>query len=247
VPELVGVFEPTPGNRRYLRRGWTLLKARQRLLVGAVAAVYAVLVAISAILAFLIVADSPDVWTVVLYGGLVLTFLVSGVYWLQAAVVITVEEIRVGRADASVWNTLVRASRRANALTAALFLLLLPAAVVAYGAYFVLLPLARLTLVAPVLVLEDTRVLGAFRRSWQLTRGHTGELLGLLLLSVAMVIATVGASVGIVGAAAGNAVAGLAGLAVGAVVIVVLLAWLGAAWSLVYEDARRALPPGARR
>lgn len=247
VPELVGVFEPTPGTRRYLRRGWTLLTARPRLIVGTVAAVYAVLVAISAILAFLIVADSPDVWTVVLYAGLVLALLVSGVYWVQAAVVTAVEGIRVGKSDASVPSTLGRASRRANALTAALFLLLLAAAVVAYGVYFALPLLARLTLVAPALVLEDTRVLGAFRRSWQLTCGQSFRLFGLLLLSGAMLLVPVSTSVGIVAAAAGSTVAVLAGLAVGAVVFVVVLAWLGATWSLVYHDARRALPPGADR
>jgi hypothetical protein len=44
----------------------------------------------------------------------------------------------------------------------------------------------------------------------------------------------------------GSAAAVVAGACLAAVALVVPVAWLGAAWSLVYEDSRRALPPGAR-
>lgn len=256
TPELVAIFEPPAGTHHYLRRGWTLLAARLRLVLGAVAAVYAVLVAVAGILAFLVVADWPDGWTFAFYVTLVVPLFVSGIYWTQAAVVVAVEEVRVGRSDASVWATLVRASRRANALTAALLLLLLLLPLAYLSMWFVLplLVIGRLTLVAPALVLEDTRVLGAFRRSWQLTRGKTWRLFGLLLLSAVMLVVVFSLTLGVASAVISLEqvdLVGLVGLVTVALLIVapaiLLLAWLGAAWSLVYEDARRALPPGNGR
>lgn len=250
VPELAANFEPPAGTRRYLQRGWALLRARPRLVLGTVAAVYTVLVAIAAILAFLLVADWPDPWTIVAYVSLLLVLLGSGVYWAQAALVMAVEEIRVGGADASVWATLGRALRRVNALSAALAALLLLAALAPYTLLLSLVVAGRLVLVAPALVLEDTRVLGGFRRSWQLTRGQTGRLFGLLLLSGLLLMAAAWAATlaaGIVSALGGGPVADGLGIGLGMAAFVVVLAWLGASWSLVYEDARRALPPGSVR
>jgi hypothetical protein len=247
--ELARIFHPPEGTREYLRRGLELLRVRPRMVLGTTAAVYAVLLAIGVILAFLVVADSPDVWTISAYVFLVLLLFESGIYWMQAAVVVAVEDARVGGPDASVWATIVRASRRVNALTAALVLLL---AYAGLSLFLLLLPLVlvgRFALVAPALVLEDTRVLGAFSRSWQLTRGKTFRLFGFALLSV-LVLSVVPGFVTTVPGSVTTAVAGeIGGLVVqavlGVVVLVLVLAWLGAAWALVYEDARRARPPGA--
>lgn len=245
IPELVPIFEPPPGTRRYLRRGWRLLRARPRLVVGTVAALYAVLVVVAVILGFLVVADSPDDWTILTYSVFAALLLMSGIWWTQAAVVVGVADVRVGGPDASVWATLVRASRRVNALTAALLVLL--ALTPLWYLVFPLLFLGRVSMLAPALVLEDTRVLGAFRRSWRLTEGHTLRLLGLVLLSATllwgagMAVALLSSVVSASGGLAGDIV----GVALGAVVFVVVLAWLAAAWALVYEDARRAHPTGA--
>lgn len=249
APAVLAVFEPPPGTRSYLGRGWTLLRTQPRLVVGSVAAVFAVLALIAAVLGFLLVADWPDEWTYEFYASLVLVLLVSGIYWTQAASVVAAEQIRTGSTSASVWETLVRASRRANALTAALVLLLIVLLVVLLTFWLVvpILLLARLTLTVPALVLEDTRVLGAFRRSWQLTRGQTWRLTGLLLLSTVIVFgaARIAGAVAVamaVAPATAGAVAARVGLTV--MLLVPVLAWLGSAWSLVYEDARRARPPG---
>jgi hypothetical protein len=247
-PELVRVFNPPEGTREYLRRGLELLRARPRMILGTTTALYAVLVAIAVLLAFLVVVDSPDIWTISSYVLLVFLLLGSGIYWMQAAVVVAAEDARIGGPDASVWSTLVRCSRRVNALTAAL-LLLLGFVGLSMMLFFVpLLFVGRFALVAPAIVLEDTRVLGAFRRSWQLTRGKTMRLFGLVLLSYLALTWLPGAATMIpvmtVTAIAGETAALVASVAVGAVLFVVVLAWLGAAWALVYEDARRARPAG---
>jgi len=244
APELTAIFEPEAGTRRYLRRGWALLRARPRLVLGPVAAVYAVLFAVAVVLGLLLVADSDDIFVLFFYVQLVVALLASGVFWAQAVLVTAVEQARVG-GSTSVWRTLVLTSRRANALSAALVGLLLVAASTVLTSFLTTPVLARLALIAPALVLEDTRVLGAFGRSWQLTRGQTWRLVGLLVLSGG--ILGLGASIlsGLL-APAGDSVAGaIVAVAVLGVAFVVLLAWVGAAWSLVYEDARRVRPPGA--
>ncbi|HLF69097.1 MAG TPA: RDD family protein [Gaiellaceae bacterium] len=253
VAELEAIFEPPAGTRRYLRRGWALVRARPRLLLGPTAALYAVLLGVAVILAFLTVVDYPDPLLVVtVYAPLAVLLLVSSVYWAQAVVVTAVEQARVGDSESSLTGTLERASHRANALTAAL-LLLAPLVLVAIYAPYVLvtlLLLARFTLLAPALVLEDRRVLGAFGRSWQLTAGRSWRTLWLLLLSGAIVLTAVAVEAMLVLAVvasteswAGAAAAALLLACVLAVPFVVLLTWIAAAWSLLYEDARRAHPP----
>jgi len=253
APEVAAIFDVPAGTHRYLRRGWSLLFAQPRLMAGSVVAVYAVLAAIAVLLGFLIVADWPDEWTLLTYLLLVIPLLVSGVYWTQAASVLAAEEVRVGGFDTGIWATLVRASRRVNALTAALVLLLLLSLFLFFFGMWLLLPLlilGRVTLIAPALVLEDTRVLGAFRRSWQLTRGQTWRLLGFVLLSAAMLTGTLVVAGWLSDVVIAMEPSGLGALALALQMLVVfvpsvlLLAWLGAAWSLVYEDARRARPPG---
>jgi hypothetical protein len=249
IPEFAYLYEPPAGTRSYLSRGWALLWARPRLILGPVAALSTVLVGIAALVAVLLV-DGVDEYAIAVFGVVAPLLLVSGVYWAQAVVVTASEQIRVGADDASTWGTLVRASRRVNALTTALLVLLALALLVPLTLFLALLVAARLTLVAPALVLEDTRVLGAFRRSWQLTRGQTWKLLGLLLLSY-LVLGTVIQAVGFVTTGLFDEYEILAPALVGVVLVaaglVVAIGWLGAAWSLVYEDSRRAHPAGGDR
>ena len=247
--ELAKIFHPPEGTREYLRRGLELLRTRPRMILGTTGAVYAVLLAVAVILAFLLVADSPDVWNVSAYVFLVFVLFESGIYWMQAAVVVAVEDARVGGPDASVWTTIVRASRRVNALTAALLLLLVFGAMSMFLLFVPLILIGRFALVAPALVLEDTRVLGAFARSWQLTRGKTFRLFGFAVASVLILSFVPGFATTVPGSVVTAAVGETAGLvvqgALGVVSLVAVLAWLGAAWALVYEDARRARPPEA--
>ena len=240
IPELIPIFEPAPGTRQYLRRGWRLLRVRPRLVVGTVAALDAVLLAVAAILAFIVAADYSLEGAIVFFAFFAIVLLAAGIYWAYAALVVGVEDLRVGGPDASVWATLVRASQRVNALTAAL-LILIPLLVLGSYLFFPMLLVGRIALIPPALVLEDSRVFGAFRRSWRLTEGKTMRLFGLYLLSSAVLWAVVVAAVTLVYAAAAiQATVGLvAGTVLAASLFVVALAWLGAAWALVYEDARR--------
>lgn len=249
IPELIELFEPAADTHSYLGRGWALLRTRPRLLLGSVASVYGILVALGLVLWFLLAADSPDALTAAGFFSVALGLLVSGAYWVQAVIVLAVEVARAG-GDASVRRTLRRAIRRVNALSAALALLLVALVAAALTWYLVLplLALARFSLVAPALVLEDRRVLGAFLRSWQLTAGRSWRTLGLLLLSLVLIGAPPAVVQAVLGAAGTNAVAvDLVGLALSALMLVVVLTWLGAAWSLLYQDARRRLPPREER
>lgn len=246
TPELLELFEPEGLERSYLRRGWSLVCRRPRLLIGSVASVYVVLVSLVVALAFLLVADAPDdALTLMFWFVLALAILGSGVYWTQAAMVVAVEEVRVGR-PASVARTLRHAATRANALSASLALIL---GFAYLGIVFVLplVLLGRLTLVAPALVLEDRRVLGAFGRSCRLTSGRTWRSFGFVLLSLALLCALPAAALLaaglLLGVGEGSSWAALVPVAGAAVAFVVGLTWVGAAWSLLYEDARRLHPP----
>jgi hypothetical protein len=243
IPELAPIFERAPGTRQYLRRGWRLLRARPRLVVGTVAALDAVLLAVAAILSFLIAADLSVEAAIVVFAFVGIVLLAAGVYWTYAALVVGVEDLRVGGPDASVWATLVRASQRANALTAAL-LILIPLLVLGSYLFFPVLLVGRIALIPPALVLEDSRVLGAFRRSWRLTEGQTMRLFGLYLLSSLVISAVVVASILLVSGAVlvHPTVGALVAIAAASALFVLALAWLGAAWALVYEDARRLHP-----
>lgn len=256
IAELRPLFEPAAGAGGYLRRGWTLVTTRPRLIVGCVGALYAVLLALAAILAFLFVGDAADPFGLAFVGFLfvLVLLLASGAYWAQAVVVTAVELVRVGNSG-TVSEVLRRALRRVNALSAALGLglaaLLLPFAVLV-----AVVVVGRLALVPPALVLEDTRVLGAFQRSWQLTEGRTWRLLGLTLVSGGLLIALAIGEVLLLASLLAEsdstswltlALQAVLVSGLGAIPTVLLLAWLGATWSLVYHDARRALPAGATR
>jgi hypothetical protein len=249
--DVVALFEPA-AEGHYLKRGRSLASARGHLVLRTVIAVYAGLIAVTALLAGLFVADlsTEDVSAGAYVGWAMLAalLLVSGVYWTQSAVVAAAEIVRVG-GEPSVRVALGRALRRTNALSAALVLLLVAALLV----LFVFLPLiifaSRLTLVAPALVLEDTRVLGAFARSWQLTRRRTGRVLGFFfgslaaLCGAAMVAGVVGWACVSIFAGGDSALAiilsGIGSLALACAPVVYVLAVFGAAWSLLYEDLRR--------
>lgn len=261
--DLGHVFGDARGGR-HLRRGARLVRAEPRLLVGAVAAVSLGFLALATLLALLVLADSPDVGVDALpayaywltLSGLLLA---SGVYWTQAAVTTAVEAARTG-IDASLRAVLARALRQVNALSAAL-LLLLALAAVAWWLPPLLLVGARFALVPPALVLEDRSVLGAFRRSWALTRRRTWRTAGLALVSLlGLTVAAVLTSLALwlvlgVGSPALESNGPLSALALALVTVAALLlasvptvlivTVLGAGWSLLYEDLRFAAGTGS--
>ena len=262
TPRLAPLFESDEGStRQLLRRGRGLVRGDVRRLVGSTLLVYVGLTLLVSVLGALTVLDAPDdlqasaevYW--LLGASLVL---VSGIYWTQAALVVAVEELRRGSSAPPPMLLLRTATRRANALSVAavvLGLLYLALQLVIWLPFAAVLPLGRLGLVVPALVLEDETVLGAFRRSWSLTRGRTGAAVGLVFASALVLTA----ALGVLGLAAGTAGAvlsatvgpgtGLVGAAVvgllGLLPFSAILAVLGSAWCLFYHDLRRRAEPSA--
>ncbi len=119
-------------------------------------------------------------------GGAVLSLLIAvlGVYLLQAALVKAVEDVRDGRVDLSLGDTLRAARPRLLAVTGAS---ILAGIVIVVGLILLIVPglvaATYLAVIVPVVVLEGAGVLEAFRRSADLVRGHGMQVFGVLVLT----------------------------------------------------------------
>jgi ribosomal protein L40E len=123
----------------------------------------------------------------VVLGVLALATAIIGQFWLQGAVVFAVEDARDGVFDAStreifgrvvpLLGTLVVAGLHAGlGVGVGLFLLIVPG----------LFLLTIWSMVAPVIVLERSDVLGAFGRSRALVRGSGFRVFGLILVTIVL-------------------------------------------------------------
>jgi hypothetical protein len=115
---------------------------------------------------------------------------IAGVFWLQGALVVAIEDVRDGRADLSLGETLSRVRPRLNTLTLAGIL-----AALGVGLGLLLLIVPGLILwtwwlvIVPVIMLEGTGVTAAFGRSRELVRGHGWSVFGVLVLTIVILIA----------------------------------------------------------
>jgi hypothetical protein len=138
-----------------------------------------------ALLSFLLVALLG--WLGVVVAGLI-GF--AGVFWIQGALVVAIEDVRDGRPDLSIRETLARVWPKLNILTIAGLLAVLG---VTLGLFLLLVPgLVLLTwwlLIVPVIMLEDAGVVRAFGRSRELVRGHGWSVFGVILLTVLVLVA----------------------------------------------------------
>jgi hypothetical protein len=122
-------------------------------------------------------------------GGLVVTFLglvitmLAG-FGVQAALVKAVQDIRDGRVDLSVGETLSAAVPAVLPVAAAA---ILASIVITIGLFLLVVPgLVLITIwavIVPVIVIERTGVLAAFERSRQLVRGRGWPVFGTLVIS----------------------------------------------------------------
>ena len=116
----------------------------------------------------------------------------AGVFWLQGALVIAIDDVRDGRADLSVRETLNRVLPRLNTLT---FAGLLAALGITIGFLLLIVPgLILITLwlvIVPAIMLEHRGVLESFGRSRQLVSGHGWNVFGVIVLTVAILIAVI--------------------------------------------------------
>src|SRR5436190_9614034 len=123
--------------------------------------------------------------------GVVLGSLVglAGIFWLQGALVIAIDDVRDGRADLGVGQTLERVKPRVGALVLAGLI-----AGVAVGIGFLLLIVPGLYLltiwlvIIPAIMLEGRGVGDAFRRSRELVRGYGWSVFGVIVLTFLIVV-----------------------------------------------------------
>jgi hypothetical protein len=115
---------------------------------------------------------------------------IAGVFWLQGALVVAVADVRDGRADLSLGETLSRVKPKLNTLALAGIL-----AALGVGIGLLLLVVPGLILwtwwlvIVPVIMLEGTGVTDAFGRSRELVRGHGWSVFGVLVLTILILIA----------------------------------------------------------
>jgi hypothetical protein len=113
---------------------------------------------------------------------------VVGYFWVQAALVEVVRDVRDGRADSSVAETYRAVQPRLPAVIAAGIV-----AAIAIGIGFVLLIVPGLVLltiwsmIIPVIVLERRSAGDAFGRSREVVRGNGWNVFGLILVTVLLV------------------------------------------------------------
>lgn len=121
----------------------------------------------------------------------------AGLFWIQGALVVAVEDIRDGRADLSLRETLSRVRPRMNTLGIAG---ILAALAITIGLILLIVPglvLATLwALIVPVIMLEGANVGRAFGRSRELVRGNGWSVFGLIVL-VILILMVAGIVVGI--------------------------------------------------
>jgi hypothetical protein len=158
-----------------------MYKAHWRHLVPIAFVVYVLISLLALLLAVLLG------WLGVLAGALIA---LAGVFWLQGALVIAVDDVRDGRADLSIQETLSRVLPRLNTLTLAG---LLAALGITVGFLLLIVPgLVLITLwllIVPAIMLENRGVFGSFGRSRQLVSGQGWNVFGVIVLTVAILLA----------------------------------------------------------
>jgi hypothetical protein len=115
---------------------------------------------------------------------------IAGVFWLQGALVVAVADVRDGRADLSLGETLSRVKPKLNTLALAGIL-----AALGVGIGLLLLIVPGLILwtwwlvIVPVIMFEGSGVTDAFGRSRELVRGHGWSVFGVLVLTILILVA----------------------------------------------------------
>jgi hypothetical protein len=116
-------------------------------------------------------------------------FFLTTVYWVEGPIAVAVDDVRDGRADLTARETLRSVAPKMNRLSIAAVL----AGLGVYLGFFTIvvgfLLLVRWSLLAPVIMLEDTKLFPAFRRSWQLVGGASFRVFAIVLVSVIVFLA----------------------------------------------------------
>jgi len=168
-----------PGS--VIAEAWTIYRAHWRHFISIALVVYLALALLTLLLVLL-------AGVVGLIGAWFLS--IVGLFWLQGALVEAVADVRDGRADLTIGQTLGRVRPRVNVLSLAGLL-----AVLGIGAGLALLVVPGLVLltwwvlIVPAIMLEGRGVLEAFGRSKALVSGHGWSVFGVIMLTVALYVA----------------------------------------------------------
>ncbi len=164
-----------------LGEAWQMYKSHWRHLLPIALVVYLLLSLFALLLAMLLG------WL----GAIAAAFVsLAGIFWLQGAMVVAIEDVRDGRADLSIGETLSRVRPRMNTLALAG---VLAALAIVIGLLLLIVPgVILFTLwfaIVPAIVLERAGVFESFGRSMALVRGNFGSTLGLVILTILILIA----------------------------------------------------------
>ena len=216
-------------------KAWEMYKAHWKHLIPIAFVVYLLVSLLTLLLAVLLG------WL-----GAVLGVLASlaGLFWLQGALVIAIEDVRDGRADLSVGETLDRVRPRLNTLTLAG---LLAAIGIMIGFVFLIVPgLFLLTIwlvIVPAIMLEGCGVSAAFARSRELVRGHGWSVFGVIVLTV-LVLIGVNIVFGLLSTAVDSA---WGGFVIDVASQSVTAPFVALAWTLTYYELRALKEPSPER
>jgi hypothetical protein len=132
---------------------------------------------------------ASDTWTSALLWGLVAALVsVVGYFWVQAALVETVHDVRDGRADRTIGETYRAVQPQ---LPAVVIAGILAAIGITIGFILLIIPglflLTIWSMVIPVIVLERRSTGEAFTRSREVVRGHGWSVFGLVIVTFLIV------------------------------------------------------------
>ena len=179
-------------------------------------------------------------WAGAVVGGLIG---LAGIFWLQGALVIAIDDVRDGRADLTITETLDRVRPRLNTLTLAG---LLAALAIGIGLVLLVIPgLVLLTfwlLIVPVIMLEGVGVFASFGRSARLVRGNGWSVFAVIALTV-LVLLLVSIVVSLIGSGADSV---LARVVLDIITQTLTAPFIALAWTMAYYRLReRERPPAA--
>lgn len=207
-------------------QAWDMYKAHWRHLLPIALVVYILIAFLTLLLTALLG------WLGAILGALAA---LAGVFWLQGALVVAIDDVRDGRADLSIGETLARVQPRLNTLTLAG---LLAAIGVGVGLVLLIVPgLYLLTiwlLIVPAIMLEGRGVGDAFSRSQELVRGYGWSVFGVIVLTI-LILFGVSLVFGIVDSAIDNR---WVGLLFNIFTQTLTAPFVALAWTLTYYELR---------
>lgn len=171
-------MNPTEG---VLSEAWNVYKAHWQHFMTIALAVYAAVAVVTLLLALVL-----EGWAAAILAGLVSLI---ATFWVQGALVRAVDDVRDGRADLSLGETLGRVRPQ---LPAIIIAGVLAAIGIIAGLILLVVPgLVLLTwwvLIIPAIVLEGRSAGESFGRSRELVRGHGWNVFGVIVLTILVLI-----------------------------------------------------------